>query len=106
MEFKELKINEKIKKALEDMDFIDMMPIQEATIPVILNGENIIGEAETGTGKTGAFLIPLLNNIDYKSGKTECLIVTPTRELAIQIVNEVKKFGKYLKPIKAKLINT
>ncbi len=98
MEFKELKINEKIKKALEDMDFIDMMPIQEATIPVILNGENIIGEAETGTGKTGAFLIPLLNNIDYKSGKTECLIVTPTRELAIQIVNEVKKFGKYLKP--------
>lgn len=98
MKFTELQINEKIKKGLESMKFNEMMPIQAQTIPTILEGKNIIGEAETGTGKTAAFLIPLLNNIDFHSKQTECVIVTPTRELAIQIVAEIEKIGKYLKP--------
>ena len=104
MNFTELKINEKLKKALEDIGFEEMMPIQEQTIPAILNGENIIGEAETGTGKTAAFVLPLLNNIDFASKKTECLIVTPTRELAMQIVTEIQKLGKYIKPSFATLV--
>ena len=64
--------------------------------PIILKGENIIGEAETGTGKTAAFVVPLLNKIDFKSKQTECLIVTPTRELAMQIETEIRKIGKYM----------
>lgn len=97
MNFSELKINEKIKKALINMGFEGMMPIQEQTIPLILEGKNIIGEADTGTGKTASFVIPMLEKIDFTSGNTECLIVTPTRELAMQIVSEIEKIGKNLK---------
>lgn len=96
MKFTELQINEKLKKGLDSIGFKEMMPIQEQTISLILNGKNIIGEAETGTGKTAAFVIPLLNKINFESKNTECLIVTPTRELAIQIVTETKKLGKYM----------
>lgn len=96
MNFNELNINSKILKSLDEMGFDLMMPIQENTIPIILEGKNIIGEAETGTGKTAAFVIPILNNIDFKSGNIECLITTPTRELAMQIVTELNKIGKYL----------
>ncbi|NLC48296.1 MAG: DEAD/DEAH box helicase, partial [Tenericutes bacterium] len=93
MKFTELQINEKLKKGLESIGFEEMMPIQEQTIPVILSGKNIIGEAETGTGKTASFVVPLLNNIDFQSKNVECLIVTPTRELAMQIVTEIQKLG-------------
>ncbi len=96
MKFTELQIKEQIKKAISDIGFEEMMPIQAEAIPVILDGTNIIAEAETGTGKTAAFAIPLLNNIDFKSKKTECLIVAPTRELAMQIMTEIKKLGKYM----------
>jgi len=104
MNFTELKINEKILKGIEAMGFEEMMPIQEKTIPVILEGKNIIGEAETGTGKTAAFVVPILDKIDFKRKQTQCLIVTPTRELAIQIVNEIEKIGKHLKPSYATIV--
>ena len=98
MKFTELRINEQIKKGLGEIGFLDMMPIQEETIPTILSGKSIIGEAETGTGKTASFVIPILNNIDFTSGNTECLIITPTRELAMQIVSEIERLGKYVEP--------
>ena len=104
MNFTELKINEKILKGINAIGFEEMMPIQEQTIPVILEGKNIIGEAETGTGKTAAFVVPILDKIDFKSKQTECIIVTPTRELAIQIVSEIEKIGKYLKPSYATIV--
>lgn len=104
MKFTDLQIKENIKKGLESIGFNEMMPIQEQTIPVILSGKNIIGEAETGTGKTASFVVPLLNNIDFSSKNIECLIVTPTRELAMQIVTEIEKIGKYLKPSYATLV--
>lgn len=104
MKFTELKINKKITQALDSIGFEEMMPIQEQTIPAILEGKNIIGEAETGTGKTASFVIPLLNNIDFKANNPECLIVTPTRELAMQIVTEIEKLGKYIKPTYATLV--
>ena len=96
MKFNDLNVNKNILRALKEMDYESMMPIQEKAIPVILSGKNIIGEAETGTGKTSAFLIPILDGIDFSSGNIETLIVSPTRELAMQIVNEIKKTGKYL----------
>ncbi|MDD4705690.1 MAG: DEAD/DEAH box helicase [Bacilli bacterium] len=96
MNFKDLNINEKIKSAISDLGYETMMPIQEKTIPLILKGKNIIGEADTGTGKTAAFIVPIINNINFDSKETECLIVTPTRELAMQIIDEIKKMGKYL----------
>jgi len=96
MKFKELNIRQEILKALEEMKYESMMPIQEKAIPVILNKKNIIGEAETGTGKTSAFLVPILNDIDFNSGKIESLIIAPTRELAMQIISEINKMGKYL----------
>ena len=96
MNFNKLDINEKIKSAIKEIGYEEMMPIQEQTIPLILKGDNIIGEAATGTGKTAAFVLPILNNINFASKQTECLIVTPTRELAMQIVGEVKKIGKNL----------
>jgi len=98
MKFNALKINEELKKSLTEIGFDEMMPIQEATIETILEGVNVIGEADTGTGKTAAFVVPLLNNINFKQRNAQALIVTPTRELAIQIVNEIKKIGKPLKP--------
>lgn len=104
MKFIDLDINEKLKKALNEIGFEDMMPIQEKTLPIILNGENIIGEAETGTGKTAAFVLPLLNKIDLKKRETQVLIVTPTRELAMQIVTEIERLGKYMKPSLATLV--
>lgn len=96
MKFIELNLNEKLLKGIENIGFEEMMPIQEQTIPVILSGKNIIGEAETGTGKTASFVVPLLNNINSESKNVECLIVTPTRELAMQIVKEIEKIGKYM----------
>ncbi len=104
MKFIDLQIKENIKKGLESIGFNEMMPIQEQTIPAILSGKNIIGEAETGTGKTASFVVPLLNNINFSSKNIECLIVTPTRELAMQIVTEIEKIGKYLKPSYATLV--
>ena len=96
MKFNELEIKGELKRAVDELGYVEMMPIQEKTIPAILNGENIIGEAATGTGKTAAFALPILNNIDFTDKTVQCLIVTPTRELAMQIVNEIKKLGKYL----------
>lgn len=104
MNWNDLDINLKIKQAINDIGFTSMMPIQETTIPAILAGDNIIGEAETGTGKTAAFVVPLLSKIDFSLKQTQCLIVTPTRELAIQIVNEISKLGKYINPSYATIV--
>lgn len=98
MKFTELNINDKLKESLTDIGFEEMMPIQEESIPTILEGVNVIGEADTGTGKTASFAIPLLNNIDFKKKEAQGLIVTPTRELAMQIVAEMKKLGKKIRP--------
>jgi ATP-dependent RNA helicase DeaD len=72
-----------------------MTEIQEKTISKILDGKNIVAQAQTGTGKTGAFGIPIVEKIDTKNPKPQALILTPTRELAIQVSDELKKFGKY-----------
>ncbi|RDJ32612.1 MAG: ATP-dependent helicase [Crenarchaeota archaeon] len=92
--FSELGVRQEVLDALEDMGFKEAFPIQEATIPVLLTGRDVIGQAHTGTGKTGAYSISMLNQIIPKNG-IQGLILAPTRELAVQITEEIKKFAKY-----------
>lgn len=99
MKFNEIKIlKPEILKSLEDINFITLSPIQEKSIPFALDGFDIIGQAETGTGKTAAFGIPILNMLVSNSDEIEHVIVAPTRELATQIYNEFLKIGKFLEP--------
>ncbi len=92
--FNELGIRQELLDAIEDLGFKETFPIQEATIPVLLTGRDVIGQAHTGTGKTGAYSISMLNQITPKNG-IQGLIIAPTRELAVQITEEIKKFAKY-----------
>ena len=95
MKFIELQIKEEIVKALEEMGFNEMMPIQERVIPLILDGCDVIGQAQTGTGKTAAFGIPLIEKSTRKNAGVEHLIISPTRELATQIKNELDLIAKH-----------
>ncbi len=101
MTFKELRIIEPILKALSAEGYIHPTPIQEKSIPILLRGKDLLGCAQTGTGKTAAFAIPILqhifNTIQYSKGrrKIKALIVTPTRELAIQIAESFTAYGKF-----------
>ena len=92
-EFKDFQIDERLKQAIIAKGYTVPTPIQDRTIPYILKGSDVVGIANTGTGKTGAFLIPLINKV--LSNKTEnVLVVVPTRELALQIDQELKGFSK------------
>ncbi|MGL5617575.1 MAG: DEAD/DEAH box helicase [Metamycoplasmataceae bacterium] len=96
MLFKDIKqINENVMKSLEEMNFTKATPIQKETFKVAFDGKDVIGQAQTGTGKTGAFGIPIVNMIDEKSLSIEHLIIAPTRELASQIHKGLKNIGKF-----------
>jgi len=94
--FKDFNIKEDLKKNILAKGYETPTPIQDKIIPHILNGSDVVGIANTGTGKTGAFLIPLINKV-LLNQKENVLIVAPTRELAIQINQEFKDFSRYLK---------
>lgn len=94
--FKELGISDLIIRALSDMGFEEPTPIQEQAIPTLLSGRDLIGQAQTGTGKTAAFGIPLMENIKGRSGAIMGIVLTPTRELAIQVAEELNKLGQFL----------
>src|SRR5690625_1044112 len=81
------------------MGFEEMSPIQEQAIPKILKGQDIIGQAQTGTGKTAAFGIPLLEMCDPNNRSLQALILCPTRELSIQVSEEIRRIGKYTRGI-------
>ncbi|ACV63856.1 DEAD/DEAH box helicase domain protein [Desulfofarcimen acetoxidans DSM 771] len=93
--FGELTLNSRIVQALVNMGFEEPTPIQQKTIPISLEGKDIIGQAQTGTGKTAAFAIPVLEKIDSRRNGVQALIITPTRELAIQVAEEISNIGKY-----------
>ncbi|MFC4735668.1 DEAD/DEAH box helicase [Bacillus daqingensis] len=97
MKFDEFEISSSLKKATKEMGFEAPSPIQEKVIPVILGGRDVIGQAQTGTGKTAAFGIPLINDINAKQKHVQALILTPTRELAIQVAGEFQKLSKFNK---------
>lgn len=99
MSFKELALLDKIQKAIDEQGYTQPTPIQEKAIPEILKGRDFLGCAQTGTGKTAAFSIPILQNltnINLQNKHIKALILTPTRELAIQIEENIKAYGKYL----------
>ena len=101
MTFEDLKLIPPILKALKDVDYITPTDIQAQAIPLVLNREDIIGSAQTGTGKTAAFAVPIIQHLanDTEPGKgkrrIQALVVTPTRELAIQIAESFTDYGKY-----------
>ncbi|MBO4850744.1 MAG: DEAD/DEAH box helicase [Prevotella sp.] len=102
MRFDELYLNDNILDALDDMHFETCTPIQEACIPEILDGRDLIGVAQTGTGKTAAYLLPILSLIDdgyYPEDAINCVVMSPTRELAQQIDQAMEGFGYYLEGI-------
>ena len=99
MKFEETYLNDNILDALYDMHFDDMTPIQERCIPEILDGYDVLGVAQTGTGKTAAYLLPILSQLDdggYPKDAINCVIMSPTRELAQQIDQAMQGFGYYL----------
>ncbi|MFT9451793.1 DEAD/DEAH box helicase [Liquorilactobacillus ghanensis] len=94
MKFTELGLSDYLLKAIKRSGFEEATPIQEQTIPLVLKGDDVIGQAQTGTGKTAAFGLPILEHIDVKLNQVQALIVSPTRELAIQTQEELFRLGK------------
>ena len=99
LKFEELGISEKIVRAVTEMGF-EATPIQARAIPVVMEGKDIIGQAQTGTGKTAAFGIPLLERIDPKDKHVQAIVLCPTRELAIQVADELRRLAKFMHGIK------
>ena len=95
MTFNEFDLKDLLQKAIDEAGFKEPSPIQEQAIPFVLAGRDIVGQAHTGTGKTAAFGLPILNNMKGNSG-VEAVVIVPTRELAMQVSDELYRFGKFL----------
>ena len=97
--FSDLGLSEALLKALTAQGYETPTQIQVEIIPPVLAGRDVVGQAQTGTGKTAAFALPLLSRIDLKSSKPQVLVLAPTRELAIQVAESFKNYGQYLKKL-------
>jgi len=95
LKFKELGLSEDLLAAVTDAGYEEATPIQAETIPMVLAGQDVIGQAQTGTGKTAAFALPILEKIDKNNPNVQALVVSPTRELAIQTQEEIYKLGRH-----------
>ncbi len=100
IQFSELALNDSVLSALNSMGFVSPTPIQAAAIPFLLEGRDALGKAQTGTGKTAAFSLPLLNKIELSQRKPQAIIMAPTRELAIQVAAEIKNLGQNINGLK------
>lgn len=99
MEFSELNLEDSVLNALDSMNFKECTPVQEHTIPVLLEGHDLIGVAQTGTGKTAAYLLPILSKLcsgNYPEDAINCIIMSPTRELALQIDRQMEAFSYFM----------
>ena len=99
MKFSELNLEDSVLDALDAMNFRECTPIQEQAIPVILEGHDLIGVAQTGTGKTAAYLLPILNQLSkggYPEDAINCIVMAPTRELAMQIDQQIEGFSYFM----------
>lgn len=94
--FEELELDPRILRAVKEMGFEEATPIQAQSIPAVMSGRDVIGQAQTGTGKTASFGIPLLHKVNTEIKKTQAIILCPTRELAIQVSNELHNLARYL----------
>lgn len=100
LRFDELQLDERILRAVADMGFEEASPIQAKAIPAMISGIDLIGQAQTGTGKTAAFGIPILEKVDPKLKKLQAIVLCPTRELAIQVADEIRNLSRYMHGIK------
>lgn len=91
--FRQLDLNESLIAALDAAGYTVPTPIQARTIPLLLSGRDVLGQAQTGTGKTAAFALPLLQRIDLANKQTQVLVLTPTRELAIQVATAFERYA-------------
>ena len=98
--FEEMGLSEEIQKAVRYMGFEEASPIQAKAIPAMISGIDLIGQAQTGTGKTAAFGIPILEKVDPKLKKLQAIVLCPTRELAIQVADEIRNLSRYMQGIK------
>jgi len=98
--FEDLGLCPEIMRAVKKMGFEEASPIQAKAIPVMMSGKDLIGQAQTGTGKTAAFGIPLLTKINPKNKKLQAIVLCPTRELAIQVAEEIRNLAYYMHGIK------
>src|SRR5687767_10361513 len=94
--FRDLGLSEGLIRSLDELGYEQPTPIQAAAIPLLLAGGDLIGQAQTGTGKTAAFALPLLHNIDLKLHKPQVLVLAPTRELAIQVAEAFQSYASHL----------
>src|SRR5690554_2011871 len=92
--FADFGLSQPVAQAIAQMGFEEPTPIQEQAIPLILEGKDLIGQAQTGTGKTAAFGIPMIEDIDETSPDVQALVIAPTRELAVQVGEELNRLGK------------
>ncbi|HKR66479.1 MAG TPA: DEAD/DEAH box helicase, partial [Thermoanaerobaculia bacterium] len=97
--FADLGLRKELLDALGDLGYEAPTPIQEKTVPVLLEGGDLIGQAQTGTGKTAAFALPILQQIDVTKRETQALILAPTRELAMQVAEAFHSYGKRLERV-------
>ena len=95
--FRDLNLDESLIKILDEVGYESPSPIQAAAIPLLLAGKDIIGQAQTGTGKTAAFALPLISNLDLKQKDPQLLVLAPTRELAIQVAEAFQKYATHIK---------
>ena len=95
--FESLGLAKKVLRVIQDVGYETPSAIQRAAIPPIIEGRDILGQAQTGSGKTAAFALPLLSNIDVKNRAIQILVLTPTRELAIQVAEAFQKYASHLK---------
>ncbi len=95
--FEQLGLNDLLLKALKDVGYESPSPIQEKSLPPLLEGRDILGQAQTGTGKTAAFALPILQQIDLKQKNPQALVLAPTRELAIQVAEAFQSYARYIK---------
>lgn len=98
--FSDLDLNKDILRGLDNLGFEQMTPIQAEAIPVLMTGQDVIGQAQTGTGKTAAFGLPLLNMVEPDNKKLQAIILCPTRELAMQVASEIRSFTTYMHNVK------
>ncbi|GAB6180735.1 DEAD/DEAH box helicase [Desulfotomaculum defluvii] len=93
--FGNLELDHRIVDGLKEMGFEEPTPIQQLAVPQVLTGHDMIGQAQTGTGKTAAFSIPMIERLDFRKREVQTVIITPTRELAIQVAEEISKIGRF-----------
>jgi ATP-dependent RNA helicase RhlE len=96
MSFQDLGLYEAVVHGAQRMGYVEPSPIQEQAIPIAIKGGDLIASAQTGTGKTAAFGLPILSRLKKSNGKTRCLILEPTRELALQVEEAFKEFKEGL----------